>query len=159
MQETRPSRSLVWTSHRHYLADGFCRARYRKALIPEVRNASSLLRFQFDTKLTERHRELSADAFVTLNVGKVANPFVVPKSILCMRSDYLRAMSQGSFQEEWSHTTSLPDVEPKYIAPVLQWFYTGLIVLSDGTAYIGKNDPKTMNEAVKMFLFADRYDT
>jgi hypothetical protein len=68
-------------------------------------------------------------------------------------------MFQGGFQEERSHTTNLPDFEPEYFALVLQWFYTGLVVFSDGTAYIGKNDPKTMNEAVKMFLFADRYDT
>lgn len=90
------ARSLVWESHKHYpcfLGDGFCRARCRKALLPEVRNASSLvLEFQFDTELIERHIELGVGAFVTLNVGKAATPFVVLKSILCMRLDYLRAM-------------------------------------------------------------------
>lgn len=69
-------------------------------------------------------------------------------------------MFEGGFQEERSRATNLPDIKPEYFALVLQWFYTGSILFSDGTAYIGiDRDDKAINEAVQMFLFADQYDT
>lgn len=69
-------------------------------------------------------------------------------------------MFEGGFQEEHSRATSLPDIEPECFALILQWFYTGNILFSDGTTYIGTDrDDTVMNEAIQMYLFADQYDT
>jgi hypothetical protein len=76
-----------------------------------------------------------------------------------MRSGYFRAIFQGGFEEEQSRTTNLPDIEPEHFALALQWFYTGQVVFSDGSKFVGVDDDKTFNEAIQMFLFADQYDT
>ncbi|TID16857.1 hypothetical protein E6O75_ATG09623 [Venturia nashicola] len=104
-------------------------------------------------------RDLDTNAFVTLRVGKDAVPFVVPKAILCMRSDYFRAMFEGKFIESQSRTTDLPDIEPKYFALVLRWFHTGLVMFSDKSDFVCAEDDETFNEAIQMFRFADQYDT
>lgn len=92
-------------------------------------------------------------------MGIEAATFVVPKSILCMRSDYFRALFEGGFKETQSRTADLPDVKPKLFALVLCWFFTGHVLFSDKSNYVTVNDGKTFDEAVQMFLFADQYGT
>lgn len=105
-------------------------------------------------------RELNAEVFVTLTVREAQKPFVMLKSLLCLRLEYFRAMFEGNFEETTSRTSSLPDIETRIFGLVLQWFYTGHVLFSDGTDSCSSIlDPSnTFTEAVKMFVFADQYD-
>lgn len=81
-------------------------------------------------------RAATPEAFVTLRVGQEAELFVTLKSVLCSRSEYFRAAFEGRFEEQTSRETSLPDVEAKHFGLILQWFYSGRILFSNGSDFL-----------------------
>ncbi|TID16858.1 hypothetical protein E6O75_ATG09624 [Venturia nashicola] len=60
-----------------------------------------------------------------------------------------------------SRTSSLPDIDPLIFGLVVQWLHTDRVVFSDGTDALPLDlaSPGTFLEAIKMFVFADQYDT
>ncbi|TLD25759.1 actin binding protein [Venturia nashicola] len=98
-------------------------------------------------------------------MSDIASPFVLSelntRSLLCLRSEYFRALFNGNFEESASRTSSLPDIDPLIFGLVVQWLHTDRVVFSDGTDALPLDlaSPGTFLEAIKMFVFADQYDT
>lgn len=70
-------------------------------------------------------------------------------------------MFEGNFEETTSRTSSLPDLEPRIFGLILQWFYSGHVLFSNGTDVLPAKLPQTDTflEALHMYRFADAYDT
>ena len=98
----------------------------------------------------------------TLNVGPEKKVLRVPECMLSTVPYFKTALSSGSFTESKAKTFDLPDDDPKAVADVLYYAYTGHVETLRVGAYIMQHiddrlDRKPRNDACKQMADAQAY--
>jgi hypothetical protein len=78
------------------------------------------------------------------------------REVLCHNSTYFKAAFNGSFKEARTGELTLTDAEPAHFTTFLNWAYTGIIELEDGSTSIKSEN---LDEFISLYLFADKYDS
>ena len=101
----------------------------------------------------DRRLKLFQTPNVTILVGPDKAPFVVPKSLLCQNSKFFDRAFNGKFKEAAEGIIRLPEDTVLAFQMMLQWIYTGNIVVPTGW-----NPSETTATYLDFFKLADKID-
>ena len=106
--------------------------------------------------MDDRLRGFGGNAY-TLKIGQDQEELLVPGNILTLVPYFKKALSSGSFTESTTKTFELPDDDPKAVADVLYYAYTGQVPAVPYHPATSREDAQGLEPFLRAYITADKY--